>query len=513
MRKECTFDEPQGIFGRTHLGEVVLDLSSRHELVPILAGLQYLHGKPLILCRILKLIEQDVLGNKSGEHGAPGMTYWEILVLSAVRQGCDLDYDALTDLANNHRALRAIMGVDEWGKEKLKHRTVHGNVSKLRTETIEQISQIVVGQGHRLAPQAPEKVRGDEFVVETDIHYPTDSSLIVDGLRVSLRLVTQLADQTGQSGWRQHEHLHRRAKKLDRRIQNARKAKRGKEAQTSAGEGKAKAGKPQPRKAAVDKETQSQRDRYRELIEHARRIEKRILETVAAARVERESMDVMSGVVVEELIKELMDFVAKTAYVCQLAERRVLLGERIPNHEKRFSLFETHTELVNRGKSPNPIEFGRRVLVMEDAAGFIVYFHVLEHDELDKGLMVPVMKALQERLNDKIRAASFDKGLYSKKNLEDLKDLVSTACLPKRGKLSEAERAAESTVEFRRARQRHPGIESAIHALEAGNGLGRCRDRGEEGFKRYVALAVLGRNLHTLGRILLRQMRRKAKAG
>jgi hypothetical protein len=479
------FDRQRGL-DQVAIGQVELDLDSRHELVPVLAGVQHIYRRPSLRDKILKLVERDVLGEHSGRQGAPGMDYWEILVLAAVRLGCNLDYDALHDLANNHRALRQTMGLDPWEGKLFKRSTIHENIGKLRTETIEEISRRIVAEGHRLVPQAARAVRGDGFVAETNIHYPTDASLIVDGVRVMLRLVARLSKLTGAAGWRQHKHLLKRAKKLVRKIGKA--AKRRKD------------------------RAQALEALYRELLAHVRSIEERVLNTIATVQLARDELDLLTAFEVDQIIEDLMDFVAKTAYVCELAERRVLKGEAIPNAEKVFSLFEPHTELINRGKRPNPIEFGRRVVVVEDRVGFIVEFRVLPRGQLEQDILVPMMRELQERLNNKIREASFDRGFYTPQNLEALKDIVEVACLPKKGKVTGRALEEESRVEFRAARKRHAGIESAIHALEAGNGLDRCRDRGQAGYERYVALAVLGRNLHTLGRLVLNKSRRKRNA-
>ena len=127
----------------------------------------------------------------------------------------------------------------------------------------------------------------------------------------------------------------------------------------------------------------------------------------------------------------------------------------------------------------------------------------------DDKILTDVMKRLQEQYNDKIRSASFDKGFWSPANLKELSLLVTIPCLPKKGGRSQADQLRESCQEFGAARKKHAGVESVIHALVAGNGLDRCRDKGPDGYRRYFALAVLGRNLHTLGRLLINQERER----
>ena len=131
----------------------------------------------------------------------------------------------------------------------------------------------------------------------------------------------------------------------------------------------------------------------------------------------------------------------------------------------------------------------------------------MEEGMTDEKVAVQILKTLQQRMQNRIKVASFDKGCWSPENLVELKNTVDVACLPKKGKLDFEAKIREGSNSFRQARRWHPGVESAIYALVASNGLAVCRDRGKEGYKRYVALGVLGRNIHTLGRILLQKAR------
>ncbi len=174
-----------------------------------------------------------------------------------------------------------------------------------------------------------------------------------------------------------------------------------------------------------------------------------------------------------------------------------------PTARSSESVFEPHTQLYKRGKLGEPIQFGRLLLVYEDAVGFITHSHLLARDETDKDVVVAQTQIVQRRLGGRIRRASFDRGFHSPENQKKLANIIPNVCLPKPGKKQAAQQQAAANIEFRQARQSHPGIESAIGALQSGNGLQRCRDRSELGFQRYLALGILGRNLHTLGRLLI----------
>ena len=202
-------------------------------------------------------------------------------------------------------------------------------------------------------------------------------------------------------------------------------------------------------------------------------------------------------------IAEIKVFIERSEHVCGTARRRVLQGESVPNEDKLFSIFEPHTQLYKRGKAGQPVQFGRLVLIYEDAAGFISHHHIMPRDAQDQDVVVQQTRTLQDRLQDRIEEASFDRGFHSPGNQTQLAEIIEHVCLPKPGRQQAVQQAETASVKFHRARRRHPGVESAIGALQSGNGLVRCRDGTEVGLARYVALAVLGRNLHALGKLLI----------
>ena len=460
--------EPQLSLGQTPIDQIHLEGRSRFELIPILAGLQHLQADASLRDQILESVASDVLGWRSDRRGRGGMSFWQILVLAVIRQGCNYDYAALEHAANHDDLVRQFLQLGALAGPRFAEKTIHENVSQLKPETLERIVYLVAQQGHQLSPEAVEQVRGDSFVVQTNIHYPTDSNLLVDGIRKLTTLSRQLADQIGQRGWRQSRHLHKKAKQLDRKIGRLAGGRR------------------------KDRQVQLQ-DAYGRLIDLARKVTDRSLELYVAT----------AGHKLDPLItgqrEEILVFTVKTDYVASLAQRRVLKGESIGHDEKIFSLFETHTELINRGKRPCPIEFGHRVLVVEDKAGFIVHIEVIKTGLQDVDVLAPTIEAVQQRLNQKVKQASFDRGFWSPHNDRVLHESVELACLPRKG----APKEEEQTSPFIQARHHHAGVESKIGALQSGNGQSRCRDQGEVGYARYIMLGALARNLQTLGQLLL----------
>jgi IS5 family transposase len=465
------------------ISNVALNLGCRDEMIPILAALKHIYTLPELREEILQAIAADVNPDASRKRGRKGMDYWSILVLASVRLGCNFDYDRLQDLAEQHRALRQMMGIGDWDEEtSFNWRTIRNNITLLRPETLERINHAIVAAGHILQPTAAETVRADSFVAETNIHYPTESSLIRDGLRKVLHLCVAIATLVGGRGWRQHQHLYKKAKSLARQIDRV-AARKGNGYQ------------------------QRLQRLYGELLHLA----EAVLGRAEQLRENLKKKEKASGEVLA-LETQLQAFIERTRHVCGTASRRVLQRENVPNNEKLFSIFEMHTQLYKRGKAAQPVQFGRQVLVYEDGAGFITHAYLMPRDADDHDVVVKQTRDLQERLGGRIRRASFDRGFHSPENQRQLAEIIEHPCVPMPGANQAREQEAEATVEFHQARQRHPGIESAINALQAGNGLTRCRDRSERGFSRYVQLAVVGRNLHVLGKILLAREDSKCEA-
>ena len=374
------------------------------------------------------------------------------------------------------------MGLGELDETAFHHKTLRNTFCLLKPDTIDGISHAIVQEGHSLEPSAIEKVRADSFVMETSIHYPTESSLLLDGLRKIIKMCVLLADQHGVTGWRQHAHLLTRLKKLDRKISRI-----------------------------ASKKGPNYRERikpfYRELLQKVLLVTQRARELCHVTGESEPCSDDVFGP------STLQAFIVRTERVADTARRRVINGESVPNSDKLFSMFEPHTQLYKRGKAGEPIQFGRQVLVFEDAMGFHIHCSLMNRDEGDQDVAVRETKSLQAKFANGVKRLSFDRGFHSPQNQLELSGLVDHLCLPKPGVKQSAVQLSEADEDFLSALQHHPGVESAIGALQCGNGLKRCRDRSEIGFERYLRLAILGRNLHTLGRLLIAKEKADAAAG
>lgn len=259
---------------------------------------------------------------------------------------------------------------------------------------------------------------------------------------------------------------------------------------------KVKRGKPKKESSKLVKE-ESLKTAYEKLLKRAEAILQRSAESVEILEKERQ---------VGSTFEELMHFTNYAKMVIDQIERRVFKGEVISHEEKIFSVFEPHTEWISKGKAKAPVELGKRVSVVEDDYGFLLHHKVMNKQTDDK-IAIEIIQETK-RLFPSLSSCSFDKGFYSKENREELSKIVDFVALPKKGKLSKLDQEVESSDWFIKSRKKHPAIESAINALEV-HGLDRCLDHGIKGFERYVAIAVVSRNVQKLGALVKKQKRKQ----
>jgi hypothetical protein len=183
-------------------------------------------------------------------------------------------------------------------------------------------------------------------------------------------------------------------------------------------------------------------------------------------------------------------------------ERRLLQGEQIPASEKIYSIFEPHSEWITKGKANKRVELGHLLMITTNQYQYIVDYKILQ-GEKDATQVASLTERITQKYKDQpIHSHSFDKGYWSRENLQVLQtSKVENAILPKRGNHTKADKEREGSKAFKQLRNKHSAVESNINMLEH-HGLNRCRDKGMNGFKRCVGLSVLAYNLHILGNSL-----------
>lgn len=456
---------------------VRLNPRSRDEKVKLIRGLQGVYADAAVRQEVLDLIARDVLQGARRDVGRPGMDLWSIFVLLACREALQADYDELEDLAEHHALIRAALGIGSWQtKWHFDWMQIWRNVRKVRAETVAEINRRVLHLGHQAAPKATERVRVDSFVMQTNIHHPSDIRQVGDGLRLVLRHSTRLAKSIGSSLLRQHAHLERKARSL---VLTA---------------SRASASKHRDREERL-------RSAVRELCDFAEARCEQALVLIDQAHAALATLDHMDQVQAQHDKAQLLFFLGALATCAHVARERLQLGRDVPLSDRLFSIFEPHTELIYRGKVPVPVEFGHRVLVAEDAAGFIVHAAVMPNGQQDRETAVPLAHALKGRYRN-LTGISFDRGFHSPENQKALVEIVAEPCLPTTGEKALAAQEAAASATWHWLRRGHAGVEAAIGNLEDNRGCRRCPDKGRDGYARYLQTAVLSQNLITLGRLL-----------
>ena len=468
--------ESQLQFGEVDISRIEFDLRSRDELPKLLMGLQHIYCTLELRSQVFEILEEMLPQGVDTTTGRPGMEFWKIFVLGSVRLNCDWDYDKLHDIANNHQTLRLLLGHSQWemhGTYALQ--TLKDNLRLFTPEVLDKINQVVIKAGHVVVGHTTDADlhgRCDSFVVETDVHYPTDINVLFDAIRKLLVLITVVCGRAGIPGWRQSRHNIRKIKKLFRKAQKMKRS-------TSK----------DPRKQAARQDMiKAAHQAYLEVVESCVEKVKRTMILLRDGELAR-----------AEELEELERFVTHAERQIDQIRRRVLQGEVIPHHEKVFSVFEEHTEWICKGKAGVPQELGLRVCILEDQYGFVLHHQVM-HQQTDEVVAISMVQETLSRFAG-LTSCSFDQGFYTPQNRQKLDELLDLPILPKKGRLSEADRARQYAEEFIQGRQQHPAVESGIHALE-NHGLDRCPDHGLDGFLRYVALAVVARNLQIVGHLV-----------
>lgn len=338
--------------------------------------------------------------------------------------------------------------------------------SALSEDTWKTINEALSGYAKKEKKITAEKLRIDTTAYETNIHYPTDSSLLWDSYRTLARVMRNASDEMRSVGLVQRFHT-KKIRKLALFISRN-------------GDKKAK------------RVQQKLKSTYKQLIERVKWI---VTVGEAAMRLLWRTLD-LTGTVAE--LKHYLPIIGK---ITGQAERRVLLGEQVPSGEKVYSLFEEHTELIKRGKARKPIEFGHKVLLAETGEKFIIHYETMPRQRADKELIQASLKTHAKVFRCRPEVLAGDKGFYeSREQLENLAKKVETVSICKKGRRTEEEDHRESTEEFKAGQRFRAGIEGTISVLKRAFKLGRCFFKGFKNFASSVGCAVFCHNLVMLAR-------------
>lgn len=462
------------------IADVKFPLKSRDELPPVLMALQYIFITPSLNEKVFEILEKKICNGKK-KTGRKGMDLWHILVLAVVRNACGTNWDTLETWSNHHELVRRVMGVHasafiEDEKIEFTYQRIIDNVSLLDEALLKEINLLVVDAGHKLVKKKEDeafKLKTDSYALETNVHFPTDLNLLWDSLRKCLDMIEKLQAITTLKGWRKIKNIRKMLKSLFRAT--SQKVFRGKD----------------------EYQTKNYVKQY---LYQARMLEVRAEELIKYPPIKIGCEEQI--VVIIEMLRKYKEFVTK--FTDQI-DRRLLKGEMIPAEEKKFSIFEEHTEWLTKGKLNKKVELGHLLLITTDQYQFIVDYKVMENQR-DASQVSGLCERIKRNFaGKKIYSHSFDKGFFSKDNQATLQDAaIEQVILPKKGRHNKADKERESNPMFKKLRNAHSAVESNINSLEH-HGLNRCMDKGLRGFKRCVGLSVLAYNLHILGNALKAQ--------
>ena len=334
----------------------------------------------------------------------------------------------------------------------------------LSAKTLEAMNQALSQYAAQEEKISSEKQRMDTTVYETNIHYPTDSSLLWDSFRTLSRLLRKIQKELPQLNL-QHRYHDKKVKKLYTFISRNASSK----------------SKRTLRKVKIA---------YRELINRVSWIHGVGQKVSVQAR--------SAGY----LIDQLDHYLPLVEQIIYQADQRVLQGISLAPDEKLYSLFEEHTELIKRGKAGKPIEFGHKVLFCQTGEKFIHHYKVMPRRIEDKELLEPAIEAHKKLFDRYPDVLSTDKGFYeSMKQIASLAMKIPVVSIAKKGRRNQEEYQRETTEEFIDGQRFRAGSEGSISVLKRAFKLGKCFFKGFKNYAASVGLAVLCHNLVLLTRL------------
>lgn len=411
----------------------------------------------------------------SRTHGRPGTPAEVVLRMLLLKHIRDWSF---ADLEREVRGNLLYREFTRIGAEKVPDAKTLGRLAQaLGPEVIEKIHARIIALAQELAVVQGRRMRVDTTIVETNIHYPTDSGLMGDGVRVLTRLMKKVTEIAGEAGTK----LRDRKRSMQRRLVEIGRATRSK--------GKAAQEKVQ----AI----------YRKLVEVTSRVVGQAKKFSAEiGRGTKQAADVLQQATLEGLRRGLDAFIALVQQVIRQTKARVF-GGNTRAEGKLVSIFEPDTEIIRKGKASKPTEFGKMVKLQEAENQIIIAYEVYDERPNDKDLLVPAVQLHEQRLDRPPELVAGDAGFYSAHGEATIQDMgVKRVSIPNHSTKSTERRRHQKQRWFRKGQKWRTGCEGRISVLKRRHGLNRCRYKGTAGMKRWVGLGVISDNLINIGRAL-----------
>jgi IS5 family transposase len=430
---------------------------------------------------MIEAVRRDLeRGLKNPATGRKGLTPSQVLRSFVLKSVKNWHYRELRERIADGYTLRQF--TEFYCQSVPKHHAFNCAFHRLTPETVKAINELVVNAAVDLGLEDGNTLRVDCTVVQTDVHHPTDNTLLWDVVRVVTRLVGGLKKAVQKRIRGFHKRVARRRMQEIQRMTPRQRHER-------------------------------QTEKYRELIgvtEEVVTSARKVVEQTEKAR----GKDRAAELAIPAIRKEINHYCKLRDRVIYQARRRVLEGEQVPNAKKIFSIFEAHTDLIKRGKVQTPLEFGHKVFLAESAQGLITQYEVLEGNPDDERHVEPSLKRHKKMFGHVPELYGTDRGFFSEKNVQSCKqEGVKVVCIPQCGGQKTAKRKAyEKSPAFKKGQRFRAGIEGTISVLFRGRGMKRCRDEGRKRFELWVGAAVLANNLMRIAALRTKRSRKRKAA-
>jgi transposase, IS5 family len=427
---------------------------------------------------LLLLVQQELAkrckkSKTRGRKATPAEVVLRMLLLKHVR---DWSFETLS------REVRANLVYREFtriGGEKVPDDRTMGNLARqLGPEVIERLHQRVVEIAQENQIATGRNMRVDTTVVETDIHYPTDSTLLGDGVRVLTRIMKKVTAVAGKAGTQMRD----RSRSAKLKVLAIARASRNKTEQ----------GRQKMKKA------------YLQLLEITSRVtgQAKKFSAEIAGRVKRGNLSVL-----HKAKKQLDEMIPRVQQVLRQTRQRVLHGNT-KAEGKLLSIFEPHTEVIRKGKANKPNEFGKLVLIQEAENQIVTHYQVCEQRPADSTLMEGCLKQHVEQFGRAPQQIASDSGFFSAANESKAHEMgVNRVSIPSHDTQSPARKQRQKLRWFKKLQKWRTGCEGRISVLKRRHGLRRSLYKGPSGIRRWVGLGVIADNVIHIGSHLAEQTR------
>ena len=427
---------------------------------------------------LLLIIQQELAkrckkSKTRGRKAIPAEVILRMLLLKHVR---DWSYEALS------REVRANLVYREFtriGGEKVPDDRTMGNLARqLGPEVIEKLHRRVVGIAQENQIATGRKMRVDTTVVETDVHYPTDSSLLGDGVRVLTRIMKKVTAVVGKAGTQMRD----RSRSAKLKVLAIARASRNK----------------------TEQGRQKMKNAYIKLVEITSRV---------TGQAKKFSSEIAEGVklgnlsVLHKAKKQLDEMIPRVQQVLRQTRERVLRGNT-QAEGKLLSVFETHTEVIRKGKANKPNEFGKLIMVQEAENQIVTHYQVCEQRPADSTLLKGCLEQHVELFGRAPEHVAADPGFFSAANESKAEQMgVKWVSIPSHDTKSPARKKRQKQRWFKKLQKWRTGCEGRISVLKRRHGLRRSLYKKPDGIRRWVGLGVIADNVIHIGNHLAEQAR------